>query len=64
MIDSQQGVYHQVGYNDVTSNKCKWNNYCFILNNQEILLNLADFALQEQPKDNLMVTTLYFSAMV
>ena len=24
-------------------------------NNQEILLDLADFALQEQPEDNLMV---------
>ena len=26
-----------------------------VLNNQEILLDLADFALQEQPEDNLMV---------
>ena len=36
------------------SNKWKWN-YCFIENNQEILLDLTDFALQEQPEDNLMV---------
>ena len=28
---------------------------CFIKNNQEILLDLADFSLQEQPQDNLMV---------
>ena len=28
----------------------------FIRNNQEILLDLADFALQEQPKDTLMVS--------
>ena len=40
MIDSQRG---------------EWNN-CFIKNNKEILLNLADFALQEQLEDNLMVT--------
>ena len=36
------------------SNKREWNN-CFIKNNREILLDLADFALQEQPEDNLMV---------
>ena len=29
---------------------------CFIKNNQEILLDLADFALKEKPEDNLMVT--------
>ena len=28
---------------------------CFINNNQEILLDFTDFALQEQPEDNLMV---------
>ena len=28
--------------------------YCFIKNNHETLLDLADFALQEQPGDNLM----------
>ena len=28
---------------------------CFIKNNKEILLNLADFALQEQLEGNLMV---------
>ena len=38
------------------SNKREWNNnYCFIENNKEILLNLADFALQEQLEGNLMV---------
>ena len=31
-----------------------WNN-CFITNNQEILLDFADFALQEHLEDNLMV---------
>ena len=35
-------------------NKREWNN-CVIKNNQEILLDLADFALPEQPEDNLMV---------
>ena len=35
----------------------EWNNnYCFIKNNQEILLDLANFALQEQPKDSLKVS--------
>ena len=41
-------IYHLI------SNKREWNN-CFIKNNQEILLDLADFALGEQPDDNLMV---------
>ena len=43
-----------VGYNHLKSNKREWNN-CFIKNNREILLYLADFALQEQLEDNLMV---------
>ena len=43
MIDSQQGYKH------LLSNKREWNN-CLIKNNQEILLDLADFALQEQPR--------------
>ena len=51
MIDSQLGA---VGYNYLSSNKRDWNN-CFIKNNQDILLDLADFALQEQPEDNWMV---------
>ena len=54
MIDSQRGAKRRVGYNHLISNKRKWNN-CFIKNNQEILLNLTDFAVQEQPADNLMV---------
>ena len=32
----------------------QWKN-CFIKNNQEMLLDLTDFVLQEQPEDNLMV---------
>ena len=32
----------------------EWNT-CVIKNNQGILLDLVDFALQEQPEDNLMV---------
>ena len=36
------------------SNKREWNK-CVIKNNQDILLDLADFALQEQPEDNFMV---------
>ena len=35
----------------VDSNKREWNN-CFIENNQEIFLDLAVCAFQEQPKDN------------
>ena len=31
-----------------------WNN-CFIKNNQEMLQDLADFALQEHPEPSLMV---------
>ena len=50
MIDSQRGV----GYNHLISNKHKWNN-CVIKNNKEILLNLADFTLQEQLEGNSMV---------
>ena len=31
----------------------EWNSkYCFIKNDQEILLDLANFTLQEQPEDN------------
>ena len=36
------------------SNKREWNN-CFIKNYKEILLNLADFVLQEQLEGTLMV---------
>ena len=32
-----------------------WVGYFFNKKNQETLLDLADFALQEQPQDNLMV---------
>ena len=35
-------MQRQVDYNHLISNKCEWNN-CFIKNNQEILLDLADF---------------------
>ena len=54
MTDNQQGMKHRVGYNHFISNKREWNN-CFIKNYQEILLDLANFALQEQTEDNLMV---------
>ena len=54
MIDSRRGALRQVGYNHLISNKRQWNkNYCFIKNNQELLLDLADFALQELPEDNI-----------
>ena len=55
MIDSQRGAQRRVGYNDLISNKREWNN-CFIKNNQETLLDFADFALQQQLEDNLMVS--------
>ena len=55
MIDNQRDAHRRVGYNHLISNKHEWNN-CFIKTYQEILLDLADFALQEQPEDNLMVS--------
>ena len=55
MIYSQGGATLLIGYNHLISNKLKWNN-CFIKNNQDVLLDLTDFALQEQTEDNLMVT--------
>ena len=58
MIDSQRGALRRAGYNHLISNKREWN-YRFIKNNQEILLYLVmmsyDFALQEEPEDNLMI---------
>ena len=54
LIDSQGRSWRRVGYNHLISNKREWNK-CFIKNNQEILLDLADFTLQEQTEDNLMV---------
>ena len=42
MIDSQRGALRRVSYNHLISN-------------QEMLLDHADFALQEQAEDNLMV---------
>ena len=44
-------VKRQVGYNRLISNKCKKTT----TNNKKILLDFADFDLQEQPEDNLMV---------
>ena len=41
----------RVGYNHLISNKREWNN-CFIKNRQEILIDLADFALQDNQKTN------------
>ena len=61
MIDSQRGAKRRVGYNHLISNKRKWNN-CFIKNSREILLDLADFALQEQTEDNF--NGRHFSAIV
>ena len=46
MIDSQQGV--GLKYNHLISNKRD----CFIKNNQEMLLDHADFSLQEQAENN------------
>ena len=46
-----------VGYNRLISNKREWNNCC-IKSSQEILLDLADFALQERAEDNLIIAFL------
>ena len=43
------------------SSKREWNNY-FIKNNREMLLDLTDFALSEQPEDNLMVAISFLVA--
>ena len=40
-----------VEYNQLIFKRPEWN-YCFIKNNPEILLDMADFTLQEQPEDN------------
>ena len=50
-IDSQRGAKRRVGYNHLISNKREWNN-CFIKNRQEMLIDLADFALQDNQKTN------------
>ena len=55
MIYRQGGATLPIGDNHLISNKLKWNN-SFIKNNQDILLDLIDFALQEQTEDYLMVT--------
>ena len=44
MIDSQRGALRRVGYNHLISKK-----------QSRTLLDLADFALQEQPEHSLMV---------
>ena len=54
IIYRQRGALHRVGYNHLISNARKWNN-CFIEIQQEMSLDLADFALQEQTEDNLIV---------
>ena len=48
---SQRGAKRRVGYNHLISNKREWNN-CFIKNNQQILVDFADFAWLEQPEGN------------
>ena len=55
MICRQGGATLLIGYDHFISNTLKWNG-CFIKNNQDILLDLIDFALQEQAKAYLMVT--------
>ena len=55
MIDSQLGATRLVSYTHLISNKREWNN-CFSKNNQEKLLDFADFVLQEQLQHNLMVS--------
>ena len=57
MIDNKQGMYIQVGYNHLISNKCEWNNIVLLKTLKKYnLLDLADFVLQEQTEDNLMAS--------
>ena len=44
MIDSQGGAERRVVSNHLVSNKREWNN-CFIKNNHEKMLNLADLVI-------------------
>ena len=57
MIDSQQGMWGQVGYNQLISNKREWSGLYLIkqLNTIRNVADLVDFTPQEQPEDNLMV---------
>ena len=48
MVDSQQGVKRQIGYNHLMSNKREWNN-CFIKNAHKISRILPDFICKNQP---------------
>ena len=54
MIESQRGACRRVGYNHLRSYKREWNSN-ILFNNQDILPDLANFPLQKQPKNNLMV---------
>ena len=57
MIDSQRDALRRVRYH-LISNKRKWDNCS---------LDLADFALQEQPEDNLKVAisrACYFGSYI
>ena len=57
MIDSQRGAprrFISAQLSSSVSNKREWKS-CFVKKNQEILLDLAGFTLQEQPEDNLMI---------
>ena len=51
---AELAIYHLI------SNKGECNN-CFIKSDLEILLDLADSPLQEQPEDNLMVSIFRIS---
>ena len=44
IIDSQQGAERRVGFNHLVSNEREWNN-CFVKNNNEKLVNLADLVI-------------------
>ena len=61
MIDSQRGALRRVVCNHLISNNSERNN-CFIKKNQDILLDLADLALQERPEAQF--NGRYFSGMV
>ena len=54
MNGSQRGLSVELAIISYMSKKREWDN-CFIRNNQEILLYLADYTLKQQPEDNWMV---------
>ena len=57
MIDSQGDAYRRAGYLSSHIQQALSGIIFLLKKNREIFKDLADFALKEQPEDNLMLTT-------